>query len=129
MIDWNTVFALGMKGAPAAAVTLFAVWAVWFIVRLFKRIAGAFRRAPAIPRSGAAKPRNAVRIEPVLDRDSRQRPQTDEIMVDDLKGAVVALSLRVDSLERQVAELKAPREQTRRTLRVIEGDHGYLDHK
>jgi hypothetical protein len=130
MIDWNTLLALGIKGAPAAAVTLFVVWAIWFVVRLFKRVMAAFSRAPAASTSQAAKPRKAVRIEPVLDAvDGRDRPQIEEISVNDLQGAVVALSLRVDSLERQVTELKAPREQTKRTLRVIESDHGHLDRR
>jgi hypothetical protein len=110
MIDWNKVLEIGIEGAPAAALTLFLVWAVWFVRRLFQRIAQFFRRdrQPAQVRPMASA--QPARIEPVLTLDAPSEVSASgDTDADDLKGSVDALTRRVEALERRLAAPPAPR--------------------
>src|SRR5215211_8650036 len=109
MIDWGWVLDVAIRGAPAAAFTLLVVWAVWLVVRLFKRVAGFFRRGREPDQVRPPTPSNPVRIEPVI--GAAEKPTVaaaQEATVQDLKASVVALNLRMDAIERQLSSSSTP---------------------
>ena len=125
MIDWGWVLDVAIRGAPAAAFTLLVVWAVWLVVRLFKRVAGFFRRGREPDQVRPPTPSNAVRIEPVIGAAEKPTVATaQEATVQDLKASVVALNLRVNAIERQLSASSTPYGQVKRTLRIIQGAEG-----
>lgn len=125
MIDWGWVLDVAIRGAPAAAFTLLVVWTVWLVVRLFKRIAGLFRRKQQPDQVHARSPRTPVRIEPVIGAAENPTVVTaQDTTVQELKASVVALNLRVDAIERQLSSSSTSHGQVKHTLRVIQGEQG-----
>jgi hypothetical protein len=125
MIDWGWVLDAAIRGTPAAAFTLLVVWAVWLVVRLFKRIAGLFRRRQQPDQVRAPSPRTPVRIEPVIEAAENQAVAgVQDAAVQELKASIVALNLRVNALERQLSSSSTSYGQVKRTLRVIQGEEG-----
>jgi hypothetical protein len=125
MIDWGWALDVAIRGAPAAAFTLLVVWTVWVVVRLFRRVAGFFRRKQQSDQVRPPSPPHPVRVEPVIGAAEKSAVATPpDATVQDLKASVVALNLRVDALERQLSASSTPHGQVKRTLRIIRGEEG-----
>jgi hypothetical protein len=121
MVDWDTALEIAIAGAPAAAVTLLAVWLVWFARRLVRGIRMAFRkdRRTAEPRPERSKG-VGVRIEPTLEPVPHADPSHPDH--DRLVESLRALTERVEELEQRLA-LVAQGQRTGQTpLRLVKNE-------
>jgi len=121
MVDWDTALEIAIAGAPAAAVTLLAVWLVWVVRRLVRGIKKAFRKdrrtaEPHRERSMGVRARIEPTLGPVPHADPSHADQ------DQLVESLRALTERVEELEQRLA-LVAQGPRTGQTpLRLVKND-------
>jgi hypothetical protein len=120
MIDWVKVLRIGIDGAPAAAFTLFLVFAVWFIRRLLQGVARLIRKDRQTAQDRPKASTGPVRIEPVLGSGiPLESSATEGADPEHLKKSIELLTRRVEALEtRLVSSPRGPGS----ALRVVKID-------
>jgi hypothetical protein len=125
MIGLDRIVEIGIAGAPAVAVILLVVWAIWFVRRLLQRIARFFRGEPQPDQAQPEIARRPMRIEPVLEPAAFAQGANSEnsAIIRELKETITALTRRVAALEERLALPPVPRDPGH-GLRIIKTDEG-----